>query len=107
MVEMDTVIGRIGGKVIMTFDFTFCNFMFGLLLDDKTAAEAANKIRALKKRLFAGPTKCGWSEPWEWSEAERPRQTKPRAAVRRRSVNSPVMRRRGVLHYSPIFYSFI
>lgn len=23
--EMDTVIGRIGGKVIMTFDFTFCN----------------------------------------------------------------------------------
>jgi IS30 family transposase len=48
-VEMDTVIGRIGGKVIMTFDFTFCNFMFGLLLDDKTAAEAARKIRALKK----------------------------------------------------------
>jgi len=50
-VEMDTVIGRPGGKVIMTFDFTFCNFMFGLLLDDKTAAEAAMKIRALKKRM--------------------------------------------------------
>lgn len=48
-VEMDTVIGRIGGKVIMTFDFTFCNFMFGLLLDDKTAAEAAQKIRILKR----------------------------------------------------------
>ena len=47
-VEMDTVIGRIGGKVIMTFHFTFCNFMFGLLLEDKTAAEAAQKIRALK-----------------------------------------------------------
>jgi IS30 family transposase len=47
-VEMDTVIGRIGGKVIMTFDFTFCNFMFGLLLDDKSAAEAAAKIRCLK-----------------------------------------------------------
>jgi IS30 family transposase len=46
---MDTVIGRVGGKVIMTFDFTFCNFMFGLLLDDKTAAEAALRIRALKK----------------------------------------------------------
>jgi IS30 family transposase len=48
-VEMDTVIGEIGGKVIMTFCFTFCNFMFGLLLDDKTAAEAAGKIRALKE----------------------------------------------------------
>jgi IS30 family transposase len=50
-VEMDTLIGRVGGKVIMTFDFTFCNFMFGLLLDDKTAAEAALRIRALKKSL--------------------------------------------------------
>jgi len=50
-VEMDTVIGRIGGKAIMTFDFTFCNFMFGLLLADKTAAEAAQKIRTLKEKL--------------------------------------------------------
>ena len=50
-VEMDTVIGVIGGKVILTFDFTFCNFMFGLLLDNKTAAETAAKIKALKKRL--------------------------------------------------------
>ena len=50
-VEMDTLIGRVGGKVIMTFDFTFCDLMFGLLLDDKTAAEATLKIRALKKSL--------------------------------------------------------
>ena len=50
-VEMDTVIGRTGGKVIMTFDFTFCNFMFGLLLDNKTAAEATMKVRALKESL--------------------------------------------------------
>ena len=50
-VEMDTVIGRVGGKVIMTFHFTFCNFMFGLLLEDKTALEAAQKIRALKERF--------------------------------------------------------
>jgi len=50
-VEMDTVIGRIGGKVIMTFDFTLCNFMFGLLLFNKTAAEAASKIRTLKERM--------------------------------------------------------
>jgi IS30 family transposase len=50
-VEMDTVIGRVGGKVIMTFNFTHDNFMFGLLLDDKTAAEAAGKIRTLKENL--------------------------------------------------------
>lgn len=50
-VEMDTVIGRIGGKAIMTFDFTLCNFMFGLLIDDKTSAEAASKIRYLKEKM--------------------------------------------------------
>ena len=51
-VEMDTVIGRIGGKVILTLDFTFCNFMVGLLLDDKTAVEATEKLLALKKRFY-------------------------------------------------------
>jgi IS30 family transposase len=56
---MDTVIGRIGGKVIMTFHFTQMNFMFGLLLDDKTSAVAAAKVRALKKRLFLGDTRFG------------------------------------------------
>lgn len=50
-VEMDTVIGEIGGKVILTMDFTFCNFMFGLLLDNKTAFETAQKISSLKDRL--------------------------------------------------------
>ena len=50
-VEMDTVIGRIGGKVIMTFQFINPDFMFGLLLDDKSAAEAAAKIIALKHTL--------------------------------------------------------
>lgn len=49
--EMDTVIGRPGGKVIMTFQFVNVDFMFGLLLDNKTAAEAGNKIIHLKKRL--------------------------------------------------------
>jgi IS30 family transposase len=58
-VEMDTVIGRVGGKVIMTFDFTFCNFMFGLLLDNKTAAEAAFKIRMLKEMLRGGGFRFG------------------------------------------------
>lgn len=49
--EMDTVIGRVGGKVIMTFQFNSVDFMFGLLLENKTAAEASAKIIALKKRL--------------------------------------------------------
>ena len=50
-VEMDTVIGRVGGKAVMTFHFTQMNFMFGLLLEDKTSSEAASKIREFKKRL--------------------------------------------------------
>ncbi len=49
-VEMDTVIGRIGGKIIMTFQFVNVDFMFGLLLDNKTAAEA--KIHMLKERFI-------------------------------------------------------
>jgi len=58
-VEMDTVIGSLGGKVIMTFDFTLGNFMFGLLLDNKTAAEAAAKIHALKTRVREGGIRFG------------------------------------------------
>ena len=58
-VETDTVIGRIGGKVIMTFDFTLYNFMFGLLLDDKSAAEAALKVRGLKTTMRAGGKRFG------------------------------------------------
>ena len=50
-VEMDTVIGRIGGKCLLTFDFTFCNFMIGILLDNKSAAEVSSKIIRLKERL--------------------------------------------------------
>jgi len=58
-VEMDTVIGRVGGKAILTLDFTFCNFMIGLLLDGKTAAEAAQKIRAVKNNLTANNIRFG------------------------------------------------
>ena len=50
-VEMDTVIGRIGGKVIMTFQFVNVDFMFGILLDNKTASEAALKIQQIKESL--------------------------------------------------------
>lgn len=51
--EMDTVIGSIGGKVIMTFQTAHVDFMFGLLLENKTAGEAAEKITALKQRMTA------------------------------------------------------
>ena len=53
LVQLDTVIGRIGGKVIMTIHFVNSDFMIGLLLDNKTAAEAANKIQNLKAELKA------------------------------------------------------
>ncbi len=52
-VELDTVIGTVGGKLIMTIHFISCDFMIGILLDNKTAAEAALKIIALKARLRA------------------------------------------------------
>lgn len=49
--EMDTVIGRVGGKTIMTFDFTLCNFMFGLLLEDKSSFEVTQKVTTLKAKF--------------------------------------------------------
>lgn len=53
-VEMDTVIGKIGGKAILTFCFVPYNFMFGLLLDSNSSAEVSKQIRALKARLLRG-----------------------------------------------------
>jgi IS30 family transposase len=58
-VEMDTVIGRIGGKAILTLDFTFCNFQAGLLLDNKTSLEAAHKIKKLKHSLSLAGLRFG------------------------------------------------
>lgn len=49
--ELDTVIGRSGGKVILTMHFSSCNFMVGLLLDDKSSLQAASKFADLKNRL--------------------------------------------------------
>ena len=53
VVQLDTVIGETGGKVIMTIHFVNTDFMVGLLMDNKTAAEAASKIAELKKNLKA------------------------------------------------------
>lgn len=49
--ELDSVIGRIGGKTILTIHFTACNFMAGLLLDDKSSLQAASKFTLLKQTL--------------------------------------------------------
>ncbi len=50
--ELDTVIGRPGGKAIMTIHLSAFNFMFGLLMDNKTAAEYAAKITRLKQAML-------------------------------------------------------
>ncbi|MGT2932520.1 IS30 family transposase [Streptococcus catagoni] len=47
--EMDTVMGRTGGKVLLTFHLSFCNFIFAKLLDNKTATEVAKHIQAIKR----------------------------------------------------------
>lgn len=53
LVQLDTVIGRIGGKVILTIHFVHSDFMVGLLLENKTATEAAAKFQSLKADLNA------------------------------------------------------
>jgi IS30 family transposase len=59
-VEMDTVIGRReAGKAIVTFDFTFCNFMFGLLIENRTSVEVTEKIELLKTVLASESEKFG------------------------------------------------
>lgn len=58
-VELDTVIGRVGGKLILTIHFVSVDFMVGILLDDKTAAEAALRITELKSRLKSSGFKFG------------------------------------------------
>lgn len=46
---MDTVLGRPSGKVLLTFNLSFCNFIFDRLLENKTAAEVARHIQTIKK----------------------------------------------------------
>lgn len=45
----DTVIGRVGGKCLITFNSVPSNFMFGLLINDKSALAVSEKIKALKR----------------------------------------------------------
>lgn len=49
---MDTVIGRGGGKVLLTFNVSFCNFIFARLLDNKTALEVAKHFYVIKNSFY-------------------------------------------------------
>ena len=49
--EMDTVMGRIGGKVLLTFNLSFCNFIFARLLDNKTTLEVTKHLYDIKNTL--------------------------------------------------------
>ena len=49
--EMDTVMGRMGGKVLLTFNLSFCNFIFAKLLDNKTALEVTKHLYDIKNTL--------------------------------------------------------
>ena len=49
--EMDTVLGRMGGKVLLTFNLSFCNFIFARLLDNKTALEVTKYLYDIKNTL--------------------------------------------------------
>jgi len=51
LIEMDTVVGRIGGKAILRMDFVFCNFMLGFLIDDLASATTAKKMREIRLTL--------------------------------------------------------
>ena len=49
--EMDTVMGRMGGKVLLTFNLSFCNFIFARLLDNKTALEVTKHLYDINNTL--------------------------------------------------------
>ena len=49
--EMDTVMGRMGDKVLLTFNLSFCNFIFARLLDNKTALEVTKHLYNIKNTL--------------------------------------------------------
>lgn len=50
-IELDTVIGRVGGKVLVTFNYSRFNFLFGLLIEDKTAQSVSIAVQNLKQSI--------------------------------------------------------
>ena len=50
--EMDTVIERIGGKVLLTFNVSSGNFIFARLLDAKTTTQVVEHLNRIKLDLL-------------------------------------------------------
>jgi len=57
--EMDTVIGRPGGKVLLTFSTNHPPFMFARLAKDKSADSISHEIMELKKALVSAGFRFG------------------------------------------------
>ena len=51
-IQMDTVIGRVGGKVILTVLFPESSFLLGFLVENKTAKACSDAIVKLKETLL-------------------------------------------------------
>lgn len=51
VVQMDSVIGRIGGKVLLTLHLTSCDFMIAFLRDANTSASVISCFDTLRSRL--------------------------------------------------------
>lgn len=56
-VEMDSVIGRVGGKTLLTLHFRLCDFMFAFIRERNTSQSAIDVINMLYKAI--GPDRFG------------------------------------------------
>ena len=74
---MDTVIGAPGGKVILTMDFIFCNFMAAFLLDSKDCAAVSHVFRCMKRRLKENNIRFGDIVPLALTDYAGERYTLP------------------------------
>lgn len=50
--EMDTVLGRVGGKSLLTFNISSINFMFCFVLENNTSNEVISKLSLLKEKFL-------------------------------------------------------
>lgn len=49
--QVDSVIGTVGGKVLLTLHLTVCDFMIAFLRDANTAASVISGFDLLRQRL--------------------------------------------------------
>lgn len=81
--EIDTLIGSIGGKIIMTFQFVNVDFMFEISLDDKTSTESG-RGKKCKEVNAENPCDCkALSGKWRNLETVRKRAFFPKKMTRK------------------------